>query len=60
MDRIVEIGFRNPPRGAVGDWFVRIKDGARPADYVEFRDQIQAQRYAAELDEFADFDLVDG
>lgn len=59
MDRVVEIGSRVPARGAEGDWFVRIKDGSRPADYVEFVTQTQARKYAAELDAFADFDMAD-
>jgi hypothetical protein len=62
VDRVIEIGRRMQPLDAVGDWFVRIQDGSRPADYVEFRTQEQAQHYAHELvNEFSPmFDLAEG
>jgi hypothetical protein len=59
MDRIVEIGYRNPPRKAVGDWFVRVKDGSRPAEYVEFERREEATTYAERITAFANFDMAD-
>lgn len=49
MDRVIEIGHRAVALGTMGDWFVRIQDGARPADYVDFETQSQATQYAGEL-----------
>jgi hypothetical protein len=50
MERVIEIGFRTEPKGELGDWFVRIATGKRPADYVDFRTQLEARTYACELE----------
>jgi hypothetical protein len=61
MDRVIEIGHRQVALGTTGDWFVRIQDGSRPADYVEFVTETQASQYAGELrDEFSHlFDMAE-
>jgi hypothetical protein len=61
MDRVIEIGCRRVALGTVGDWFVRIQDGSRPADYVDFKTHGEASQYAGELhNEFSPlFDMAE-